>query len=124
MAKTRLALVLIIFQYSAFCQNNWQKVGVIGMSYPVRTIYADSMSNFLYAGGAFVYVDSMLVNGIAKWNGIQWDSLGNGAPISVVYRIINYDNFLFATGNFCNDINRYLGKWNGITWDSCISTSA
>ena len=43
----------------------------------VRALFMDPAGN-LYAGGRFRSTDGVLLNGVAKWVGSQWNSPGTG----------------------------------------------
>src|SRR5262245_37045056 len=118
MIRLKTILLLLAIPILTFCQNNWQKVGIVGFDWPVRYLYKDSVNNLLYASGTFEYADNINVNEIAMWNGINWDSLGHGAITSGVYAMTNYNGSFYASGNFLNDWGYMLGYWNGNNWDT------
>lgn len=70
-----------------------------GVNKPVYSLFADTNSNLLYAGGQFTQAGGMLCNGIAKWDGLTWDSLDNDCVADA--RAINQlNNVLYAGGGF------------------------
>jgi hypothetical protein len=91
-------------------------------------MYADS--SFLYVSGNFALIDGVLMKGIARWNGISWDSLGAGIngletahiyPNTSVSTIINFQNNLYVGGAFhsLGNVDALgVGFWDGVTWDS------
>jgi hypothetical protein len=62
--------------------------------------------------------DGNVVNGIARWNGVTWDSLGSGVN-GFVYSISKFNNELVVGGSFLSigglNISR-LAKWDGSQW--------
>ncbi len=124
--------IIAIILLTACCQlpigslaQNWQGLGT-GVSNDVRCLYADTVSNLLYAGGSFKYAGGVVANGIASWDGASWDSLNGGdtncfnscPPILAIAR---YNGEIYAGGAFSNmgglPVNR-IAKWNGVLWDS------
>jgi len=80
----------------------------------------------LYAGGLFNRAGGVLVNNIAKWDGLSWSALGLGMNGSVFALTVFDDGSdsgpgLYAGGNFSSaggvPINR-VAKWDGISWSS------
>lgn len=81
-------------------------------------------NNELYAGGTFTIAGGITVSNIAKWNGSNWSSVGNGIaacnvsgninwcyPYNGVGILCEYNNELYA-GNCTNGVV----KWNGASW--------
>src|ERR1035437_7308932 len=86
-----------------------------GFNNAVRTLYADTANNILYAGGNFIYAGKVKVNSIAQWNGTKWDSLGTGLEAwSPVLSITKYNNAIYAGGAF----SKGIAKWNDSKWAS------
>jgi hypothetical protein len=97
-------------------------VGIGGMNYGVRSfaIYDSA----LYVGGIFPTAGGITANGIAKWDGNNWSSVGTGVSTGAargVYSLAVYNNELFAGGYFTTaggiSANN-IAKWNGAVWDS------
>jgi hypothetical protein len=110
-------IVAILF----FCNlsyGQWQPMGV-GFTDGGRTLFLDSSTSNLYAGGNFLYADNILVNHIAYWNGQHWDSLGKGSPGGMpCYKMTKYKGTIYATGIFYNNVYNCLASWNGLSWDT------
>ncbi len=68
----------------------------------------------LYAGGAFITIDGIAANQIAKWNGERWASVGNGVT-DYVRDLASTADSLYVSGNFAN--GEAVAKWDGIHWD-------
>lgn len=72
----------------------------------------------LIAGGNFKLAGGQIVNGIARWDGTQWFSMGDGFN-STVYAVCEFDGELYAGGDFTmsggTQLN-YIAKWNGTNW--------
>lgn len=97
----------------------------------ISSACADSSGN-VYVSGGFSLINGVRYWGIAKWDGLQWDSLGGGfrtpgqtsgtcpGAISMAF----YKNNIYVGGcmNYAGGkpIN-YLAKWNGTEWDSISS---
>lgn len=75
----------------------------------------------LYAGGDFKDINGTTCNGIAKWNGITWEALGEGFEDGTVSEMIVFQNKLIAYGKIYNSGETKLNKiamWDGNAWDS------
>jgi len=96
------AMLLSISVFSQF-----ERVGK-GLTRNVRTLYSDSLTNGLLVGGDFVWTegDSLVVNSMAVWNGIKWDSVAQmiqpifGALAPGIEKFYRYKGDLYATGLF------------------------
>lgn len=98
--------------------QNWEQVGLGANSY-VYKLYTDTTNNLLYASGNFKTLSIDTIKGIAKWNGIIWDSLGSGLNYPEVPAIVCYKNELYVGGCFCKadgNIGNGIQKWNGHEW--------
>ncbi len=105
-------------------QPSWENIGS-GTDDEIYTLYVDTTANVLYAGGRFKYMDGIRVNGIAKWDGSSWDSLGKGFTFmgggGYVSSVIKYRDHIYAAGIFDSSGNtpvNYIARWNGSRWDS------
>jgi hypothetical protein len=91
----------------------------------VRAIAVNSSG--LYVGGRAFPTDSMIVNGIVRWDGSKWSNVGGGVELcagiclATVYALeVKGDdlyvggNFLYAGGAQANKIAR----WDGSKWSS------
>ena len=78
----------------------------------------------LYAGGDFVLMDGVTVNGIARWDGSTWSALGSGTNGDVLAIAFDSAGNLYAGGDFTTaggvSANR-IAKWDGTSW-SALST--
>jgi len=78
----------------------------------------------LYIGGPFRYVDTLLVNGITKWDGINWHNYGEGITgiggavecISVFYDRL-YIGGGFSEVDYQPD-TEHLARWFSNSWHS------
>lgn len=78
--------------------------------------------NNLYAGGSFGLAGGTFAKSIAKWNGVNWESLGteaeNGITGSVSVLLVD-GNDVYVGGNFgfAGSVEAYhLAKWDGTQW--------
>lgn len=71
-------------------------------------------ANELVASGRFTNAGGVAVNGIARWNGTNWQPVGFGiealSPATAVYR-----GNLVAYLRFSN-FTQSLARWDGVTW--------
>jgi hypothetical protein len=94
-----------------------------GFNSGVRSLFYDSTSNILYAGGNFWKLadnNTSMIH-ISRWNGTAWDSLGAGL-FGNVYSIVKYNGYIYAGGNFAiiNNVGTFLtaniAYWDGTYW--------
>lgn len=74
--------------------------------------------NKLIVGGNFLQAGGITVNGIAQWDGTQWQALGAGFNGSV-YGLCAYNGELYAAGDFTMSGTtplKCIAKWNGSAW--------
>lgn len=125
----KLIVFLIFYQLTQFFTSN-AKAQVFtplnngfDISGEVKAIFFDSTTNKLYAGGT-IDITSMGVdiNGIAQWNGVQWDSLNSGVTSGGwVNAISKYQSDIIIGGSF-NSVDGVfspgLAKWNGSNYSA------
>lgn len=96
--------------------NTWVSAGTFNGV--VNGLYADTINNFLYAGGNFTSPGSL----VAKFNGSTWSNVGSGLAIGsfpAVNCITMYKDTLYAGGAFFFTSNtnvRNVAKFNGSNW--------
>ncbi|HRN38583.1 MAG TPA: hypothetical protein PLL18_16870, partial [Flavobacteriales bacterium] len=90
----------------------WRAIGrgVIGASNGVQTLYGDSASDRLLAGGTFLHIlneqDTILGFGQAAWNGSRWDSLATriqsygGEGAQQTFWFLRYQGLLYSCGGY------------------------
>lgn len=90
----------------------------------VFELYTDKAEEKLYVGGNFAYADgTVAANNIAyvtEQDGIYtWHKMGNGLA-GTVYAITEFDNKIYAAGNFSS--GSCVAYWDGTTWQyiGCI----
>ncbi|MBX3324070.1 MAG: hypothetical protein KF757_13900 [Phycisphaeraceae bacterium] len=90
-------------------------------------VHDDGTGPALYAGGDFTHIGELEVNGIARWDGVQWSAVG-GAPSlggDSVYAIASYDDgsgpALYIAGDFTHigeiEVNG-VARWDGAQWSA------
>jgi hypothetical protein len=85
--------------------------------YPHQLMVYDTS---LYVVGNFTTAGGVTVNGIARWDGTQWNAMGVGFDQDV-YGIGVFDGEIYATGGFTHSGSTPLNciaKWNGTSWVS------
>lgn len=101
------AVMTFVVSTFACAQPYWKAMGN-GCNAPseIQTLFGDSLGTQLLAGGTFETIlnatDAVLANGIAAWDGLRWDSLGNRISPSVAqtYWFLRYEDELYACGNW------------------------
>jgi hypothetical protein len=94
--------------------------GVTHFNGSVRSFCYDGTN--LYAGGLFTEAGNVIVNGIARWNGTNWATLGSGVIGSgAVMAIAKMGGVTYAGGTFTNlggATVKYVGQWDGTNWSA------
>ena len=88
-------------------------------------VLAVSSNGDVYVGGNFTQAGGVAANGVAKWNGTAWSSLGTGVGNGlngIVYALaVSGNGEVYAAGAFTQAgglaANR-IAKWNGTAWSS------
>ena len=108
--------------------SGWSSPGNTGqVRYPLSTVYSLTIDRygFLYAGGQFLQLEGVTASNIARWDGVNWNALGDGVSDSLyndaaVYALASdnrgnvYAGGRFDTAGGISASN--LAKWNGETW--------
>lgn len=98
-------------------------VGVVGRA---LTVFDDGNGKALYAGGIFLTAGGQTVDGIARWDGTSWHTVGRGVKgFSRIYTLIVFDDgdgeALYAAGSFTHAGGvsaNAVAKWDGMSWSA------
>ncbi len=118
--RNRIAC-FILFSASVFSgtSQNWAPVGAGITGTDVNTTWSlCAYDSVLFAGGWFNNAGGTEANNIAQWDGINWDSLGNGCAGHINAMAI-YNGNLYAGGQFSSIggvVALNIAKWNGSEW--------
>ncbi len=113
--------------------ESWSELGG-GVGFPipgsrvVRSILADG--GIVYVVGEFIFAGNIPVNGIARWNGTEWENINNGEwfryflptgepYVELVGLAMDRDGQLYTAGDFKEAGGRSannVAKWDGVTW--------
>lgn len=95
-------------------------------------LYAYTMhQGDMYAGGSAYVIDGKQFNKIARWNGVQWDSVGKGLDGlnggENIKALASYKGELYAGGRILRidgitGIN-HIARWNGAIWKNMPGVS-
>lgn len=98
----------------------WDSVGGPGLNFTAGFV-GDELHVFngeLYLGGGFNWVNGIPIQGIARWNGVAWDSV-DASQGSYISCMETYNNRLYAGGNvLIQNPGEPMGVLNGQQWDS------
>lgn len=114
--------------YFHYDGSQWTNPGKIaGESYydawinsNVNTIVKDNSTGDIFVGGRFFFAGTTYSPNVARWDGTSWHAMAGGLSSSV-YKLIFFNNELYAFGNFGRAGSNYVGrvaKWNGNTWEA------
>ena len=113
--------LIMVLNWNSSISQNWIPLGV-GTDNQVRSLFADSVTNRLYVGGGQIQsAGGIPANGIASWDGLNWDSLGSGINSGNVLSMLRIGSDIIVCGAFTsagNTNSNSIAKWNGLVWDS------
>ena len=96
-----------------------------GLSSPPSEITV--AGNDVYVGGGFTKAGGITVNGIARWDGSQWNALGAGLGSGSISSMAYYNSALYIGGSFgsVGGVNAHrVAKWDGTTWVGLDTTQS
>ena len=92
------------------------------------TVYDDGSGAALYAGGFFDTAGGVAVNGLARWDGVEWSAVGGAADVGVdgeVWSTTVWDDgsgpALYVSGLFSSAGGvdaRNIARWDGASWSA------
>ncbi len=96
-------------------------------------VWDDGSGPALFVGGEFVHAGGLMVNRIAKWDGISWSALSGPSGTGMdnhVYALTVYDDgsgaALYAGGGFVTaggvSVN-HVARWDGSMWSTLSGPS-
>ena len=122
-----LFLFILIFSNPLLAQ--WQAFGegVTNEGDGYVAVYAmAAYENLLYIGGSFTHVDGVEASFVAKWDGQNWQAVGEGLTMNdpgVYYAGVRalkvFNGELYAAGIFNQSGDtpvHHIAKWDGETW--------
>lgn len=89
-----------------------------------RALLENNDNLFIGGSGGGYYIGNKVVNGIARWDGLNWYALGKGLdehlPSDLISSLAFYKGELYAAGTFrrMNSNTGYnnIARWDGTTW--------
>ncbi len=111
-----------IEQPAAAGDENWaDRFGLPGVSHRVNAIA--STATDIYVGGGLLSAAGLDMNGIARWDGNRFHTLGTGVRQSasvagVVYALATYNDQVYVGGEFTlagSSAASNIAVWNGTT---------
>ena len=142
MKKVMITVLFFIAGAAAAPCQYWKALGKGPQSpFSIQTLYGDSVSDRLLAGGPFTYFyndnDTVIANGQVAWNGVVWDSVAHRIQDGVQFGsqqthwFLRFQGALYACGGFVfpigpNDFNNSIAKLNESTqsWEDlgCLNS--
>lgn len=127
--KSFFAIYFVCLSWSSLLSvplvaQSWQPLSQ-GLNNIVNGIY--SFSGDLYATGYFDSAGTTAANGVAKWDGNNWSSLGSGIRPNGGYTLSDYNNELALGGVFDSagtHAANNIARWNGVAWNPLRAGSA
>ena len=129
MKKINIILLLLIIQcvplrlYSQTWNTDFGVDSLWNFSGGLVCIYSlYNQGEYLYIGGGFENVGTLQVNGIARWDSINWFPLSEGltSGAGAVRCLGSFNNELYMGGGFWEvdyqPNTKYLAIWDGINW--------
>lgn len=107
--------------------SQWSAVGdpgpADGSAGRMLAVFDDGSGPALYLAGNITNVGGVTVNGLAKWNGQSWSSIGSPDTSNSIYSMAVYDDgsgpALYISGlfDFVDGVPaQRLARWNGTSW--------
>ncbi len=100
--------------------SEWLPVGTEGMDGPVYSLRV--FDDQLYAAGWFPHADTVLANGLARWDGEAWHRVVDVPPFYIgggpnqLTDVVRFQDTWYISGNLPQVHD--LAKWNGTAWES------
>lgn len=116
--------ILLCFLQIASAQN-WQSLNG-GTDWNVADLFADTTTGQLYISGAFQHVGDIEANGVAVWDGSQFQTFGTGVdncittcPIVLSIAVWNDEVYCSPTSYSMGGVLNPNGlmKWDGLAWE-------
>ena len=100
----------------------WSSMGSVGFDDTVKDLQV--IGGELYVAGDFDNANGdSNADGIIKWDGSSWSSIGDGLSGHGVFEIEEYDGKIFAGGRFYYDAAwNYIAVWDGVSWEKVGGT--
>jgi len=96
------------------------KISGAGLHSTINSVVEDG--NDLLVAGAFDSISNDSFKGIAKWDGVKWNRIGNGVPGEITKILVN-QNIIYVIRNMHSNSdsidpynNNLLLRWDGSTW--------
>jgi hypothetical protein len=96
----------------------WQEGSQSGMNYMVQALAVDP-DGILYAGGYFTSAGKLPARHIARWDGVEWNTLGGGVDSPVHALALDGEGGLYAGGGFTaagGAPANCIAHWDGMAW--------
>ena len=96
----------------------WNTIGQV-YGYPQAIVYDMAfVGNYLYIAGSFTNVSGVAANGLARWDGANWSSLGFSGSLAA---LAVSGNNLYVGGVFTNStadggVATNIASWDGAAW--------
>lgn len=127
--KTICIIAGLLFSVGTRCQNWLPLDKGIGHTWAgITDIFPDTSNNLIYITGSFTEDgNNISMRGMAKWDGVKWDSVGDANSYNATkLGICKYHDTLIISGLFQNHApyNENLAKLNGSIWDTIPNTES
>ncbi|MCG3165400.1 MAG: hypothetical protein POELPBGB_01163 [Bacteroidia bacterium] len=105
-----------------FDGTDWTQFQTTGANNKIWTL--KEFNGDLIAGGQFTSIGNFSATAVARWDGVIWNSMGNGLG-NIVRALEVYNNSLYAGGTFsCNALPDWssssyssgIAQWSGNEW--------
>ena len=114
-----------IYYVARWDGSQWHGLGISSSDFddfPEALITIVGGEDGIYVGGDFENISGTAAEGIARWDGTDWHSVGTGdlrGGESTVWEIVSTPDGLYVSGDFTfigGVIAPYIAFWNGTTW--------
>ncbi len=101
-------IALALLGWGSGSAQNWQPLP-IHFDYTPYALQTDTSTDVLYILGQFQFIDGIPTNGIVKFDGNTWDSVGTRFQLYPISTMLENENKLYVGGGG-------LAIWNGLEW--------
>lgn len=113
--------------YNSLAQGDYHGFYLEQPNGHVRTLYTDTVENYLILGGSFSFIGNETRRGVSRWDGFQFAEMDCGigrcgtnvCPSVAAFAKNRFGFYMLAFSDSigCERIN-YVAKWNSIEWEN------
>ncbi len=102
-----------------YIDEDWESLSPNWTNGIINSVDVNKNTGEVYVGGAFTSINGVSANRVARYNGTQWQPLGQGFNNTVMTILVASSGNVYAGGSFTNSgVNQRLrvAVWSGTSW--------